>query len=581
MFRRLYVPILLIIVALAAAVGWHGASRLRTAQLDDMKDALRKEARIIHALVADDLRGGRPAEAIRKIRGPGPSPGRRVTLVATDGKVLGDTDADPEAMEPHHKRPEIAEALVSGEGVSVRRSDTVGRELMYYAWRLPGPDGGVLRIAVPVEGLEEHYASLTRGLVLFAAAALLAAAGVCFVLVRRQTAPLVELTRVAERIASGDLSVRSPIRERGEVGALARSLNAMADSLAARVAEERKSRGEIESLLAGMGEGVIATDLQQKILLFNQSAAGLLDFDGAGASGRLLWEVVREESVIRAARETVESGGRRAFQVGPVKNRHLDVSVYPWPAAGPAEGVVIVAHDATESVRYQELRKEFVANVSHELRTPLTLIKGFVETLRDGAMADATRGPEFLATIEKHVDQLTNLVSDLLELSRLESREGLPRVVKVDVASMLRKVVEFMKPAAEKRRQALELSVNGRLPGVAGDPDYLERAVSNLVDNAIKYSPEGGRIRLSAKSDDAHVLIEVADSGIGIPAEDVPRIFERFYRVDKSRSREMGGTGLGLSIVKHVVQVHGGAVDVESAVGKGSTFRVRLPAIAT
>jgi two-component system phosphate regulon sensor histidine kinase PhoR len=544
-----------------------------------MRDALRQEARLIHSLIGEDLRSARAAEANRKIRGLGPAAGRRITLVAADGKVLADSEADVSVMEPHHRRPEIAEALTSGEGVSVRHSDTVGRDLMYYAWRLPDAEGAVLRIAVPVAGLEEQLAPLARGLLLFAGAALAAAAVVCFVLVRRQTAPLVELTRVAERIAAGDLSVRSPIRERGEVGALARSLNAMADSLAARVAEERKSRAEIESLLAGMGEGVIATDLQQKILLFNQSAAGLLDFDGAGASGRLLWEVVREEAVIRAARETLESGGRRAFQVGPVKNRHLDLSVYPWPAAGPAEGVVIVAHDATESVRYQDLRKEFVANVSHELRTPLTMIKGFVETLRDGALADAAKGPEFLATIEKHVDQLTNLVSDLLELSRLESREGLPRVVKVDVAAMLRKVVEFMKPAAEKRRQELELSVNGRLPGVAGDPDYLERAVSNLVDNAIKYSPEGGRIRLSAKSDDAHVVIEVADSGIGIPAEDVPRIFERFYRVDKSRSREMGGTGLGLSIVKHVVQVHGGAVDVESVVGKGSTFRVRLPAI--
>ncbi len=579
MFRRLFIPILLIIVALAGAVGWHGAARMRTAQHDDMKEALRQEARLIHFLIKEDLSAGRAADAGRRIRVLGAVAGRRVTLVATDGKVLADSEADPALMEPHHRRPEIAQALAAGEGVSVRRSDTVGRDLMYYAWRLPGPEGGVLRISVPVAGLEEHYATLTRGLLLFAVAALLAAAGVCFVVVRRQTAPVVGLTRVAERIASGDLSVRSPVREPGEVGALAKSVNAMTDSLAARVAEERKSRAEIEALLAGMDEGVIATDLQQKILLFNKAAAGLLDFDAGGASGRLLWEVVREEAVIRAAREILASGGRRSFQVGPVRNRHLDVSVYPWPAGGPPEGVVIVAHDATESVRYQELRKEFVANVSHELRTPLTMIKGFVETLRDGAMADSIKGPEFLATIEKHVDQLTNLVSDLLELSRLESREGLPRRARVEVGSTLARVVEFMKPAAEKKRQALELSVNGRLPGVAGDPDYLERAISNLVDNAIKYTPEGGRIRVSARQDDSNVVIEVADTGIGIPPVDVPRVFERFYRVDKSRSREMGGTGLGLSIVKHVVQVHGGTVDVESVVGKGTTFRVRLPAI--
>ena len=581
MFRRLYVPILLLIIALAAAVGWHGAVRMRSARLEDMTEALRQEARLIHALVIEDLRGGRAAEAIRKIRGVGPNVDRRITLVAPDGRVLADTDADPAAMELHHRRPEIAGALAGGEGVSVRRSDTIGRELMYYAWRLPEAEGNVLRIAVPVEGLEEHYGALTRGLLLFAGAALLAAAGVCFVLVRRQTAPLADLTRFAERIASGDLSVRSPTREGGEVGALARSLNAMADALAARMAEERQSRAEIEAIFAGMGEGVIATDRQQKILHVNRAASGLLDLEAATAPGKLLWEVVRDETVIRAAREALDSGGRQSFQLGPVRNRHLDLSVYPWPSEGPAEGVVIVAHDATESVRYQDLRKEFVANVSHELRTPLTMIKGFVETLRDGAMADAVKGPEFLATIDKHVDQLTNLVNDLLELSRLESREGLPRVVRVEVGATLARVVEFMKPASEKRRQALELSVNGRLPGVAGDPDYLERAVSNLVDNAIKYTPEGGRIRLSAKSHEDIVVIEVTDTGIGIPPEDVPRVFERFYRVDKSRSREMGGTGLGLSIVKHVVQVHGGTVDVESVVGKGTTFRVRLPAIVS
>jgi two-component system phosphate regulon sensor histidine kinase PhoR len=579
MFRRLYLPVLMVIVALAGAVGAFGAARLRAAQLEDMEEGLRQEARLVHALVSGELRAGRAAEALRKIQGIGARGGRRVTLVAADGRVLADTDADPASMDNHRLRPEIAAAAASGEGISVRQSDTVGRELMYYALRLPEEGAPVLRIAVPVAGLEEHLASLTRGLILFTALALAVAAAVCFVIVRRHTAPLVELTRLAGGIASGDLARRARVDDSGEAGTLARSLNTMAESLTSMVAQARKDREEMGAILAGMGDGVIATDRRQRILLFNQGASRLLDFAPEGASGRLVWEVVREEAVIQAAKEALESGGRRTFQVGPVRNRHLDVSVYPWPSEGPPEGVVIVAHDATESVRYQELRKEFVANVSHELRTPLTMIKGFVETLEDGAVADPVKGPEFLATIGKHVDQLTNLVSDLLELSRLESREGLPRVLRVEVAGVLKKVVEFMKPAAEKRRQALELSLDGVLPGVAGDPDYLERAVGNLVDNAIKYTPEGGRIRISARAEEASVAIEVKDTGIGIPAEDLRRVFERFYRVDKSRSREMGGTGLGLSIVKHVVQVHGGTVDVESAVGKGTTFRVRLPAL--
>ena len=581
MFRRLFVPVLLVIVALAAAVGAVGAARLRDAQLEDMEAGLRQEARLVHTLLAEDLRSGRAGEAMQRLRPIGARGGRRFTLVAADGRVIADTDADPVSMDNHRLRPEIAAAAESGEGVSVRRSDTVGRDLMYYALRLPEEGAPVLRIAVPVAGLEEHIGSLTRGLLLFTALALVAAAAICFVIVRRQTAPLVDLTRLAGAIASGDLSSRARGGGPGEVGTLARSLNTMAESLASMVAQARKDREEMASILAGMGDGVIATDRRQRILLHNQGASRLLDFAPEGASGRLLWEVVREEAVIQAAKEALESGGRRSFQVGPVRHRHLDVSVYPWPSEGAAEGIVIVAHDATESVRYQELRKEFVANVSHELRTPLTMIKGFVETLQDGASADPVKGPEFLATIGKHVDQLTNLVSDLLELSRLESREGLPRVMRVEIGGVLKKVVEFMKPAADKRRQSLEVSVDGVAAGVAGDPDYIERAVGNLVDNAIKYTPEGGRIRVSARSAGEAVVIEVADSGIGIPAEDLGRVFERFYRVDRSRSREMGGTGLGLSIVKHVVQVHGGTVDVESDVGKGTTFRVRLPAILT
>ncbi|HEU4338928.1 MAG TPA: ATP-binding protein [Planctomycetota bacterium] len=410
---------------------------------------------------------------------------------------------------------------------------------------------------------------------------LAAACGLALVLARRTASQLRELARAAQSISSGDFSPRIRHIDRGESGELASAMDEMAARLEAKLDEAGRSREELRALLSGMGEGVIATDRGQKILFYNQAAAALLDFEADTPPGRMLWEVVRDNEVVRAAKGAFESGARRTFQLGPVRNRHLDVSVYPWPSSGRAEGVVIVAHDATESVRYQELRKEFVANVSHELRTPLTMIKGFVETLRDGALADAVKGPEFLGTIEKHVDQLTNLVSDLLELSRLESREGLPRRARVEMAATLTRVVEFMKPAAEKKRQTLELSLNGSLPGVAGDPDYLERAVSNLVDNAIKYTPEGGRIHLSAKSHEDDVVIEVTDTGIGIPPEDVPRVFERFYRVDKSRSREMGGTGLGLSIVKHVVQVHGGTVEVESAVGKGSTFRVRLPAITS
>ncbi|HSZ57063.1 MAG TPA: ATP-binding protein, partial [Tepidisphaeraceae bacterium] len=235
-----------------------------------------------------------------------------------------------------------------------------------------------------------------------------------------------------------------------------------------------------------------------------------------------------------------------------------------------------------QSVRYQELRKEFVANVSHELRTPLTVIKGFTETLRDGAMVDPVNGPKFLLTIDRHVDQLTNLVSDLLELSKLESTPDLPRPVPFDVGGVVRRAVDLLLPAAQRKGQTIQVEIARHAPRVIGNPDYVERAASNLIDNAIKYTPDRGEIRVSVGVErDEFVVIEVADNGIGIPPKDLSRIFERFYRVDRSRSREMGGTGLGLSIVKHVAQVHGGTIDVSSTPGVGSKFRLRIPVLLT
>jgi two-component system phosphate regulon sensor histidine kinase PhoR len=257
--------------------------------------------------------------------------------------------------------------------------------------------------------------------------------------------------------------------------------------------------------------------------------------------------------------------------------RHLEITVRPYPLTGSPTGIVIVAHDTTRSVRYQELRKEFVANVSHELRTPLTVIKGFTETLQDGALRDPEKGMKFLATISKHVDQLTNLVNDLLELSRLEGSPELPRPVSIDVGLLARRVTDLLLPAAQKKNQTLRLETRSNMPRVLGNPDYIDRAIANLVDNAIKYTHEGGTISVTAGQRNEDVFVEVADNGLGIPADDIPRIFERFYRVDRSRSREMGGTGLGLSIVKHVAQVHGGSIDVSSTPGAGSKFRLYFP----
>jgi two-component system, OmpR family, phosphate regulon sensor histidine kinase PhoR len=370
--------------------------------------------------------------------------------------------------------------------------------------------------------------------------------------------------------------------ETGEIATLSTSLNTMAESLSRLVDQTSKDKAELLTILSSMSEGVIATDKVQRILLVNDAAGRLLGFDPNQAVGRHLWQVVRNDQIIRAAGEVVFGSERKLISVGPVSARHLDVTLCTFPTgpapAGSAQGLVIVAHDITQSFQYQELRKEFVANVSHELRTPLTVIKGFVETLQDGAWRDERKAPEYLATIHRHTEQLGNLVSDLLELSKLESA-GLasPRRAPVELGLVIHKAHELLTPAAQRKHQTLTLDVPKTLPTIKGNADYLERAVSNLIDNATKYTPDGGTIHVTARANGQYVVVEVTDNGIGIPPDDVPRIFERFYRVDRSRSREMGGTGLGLSIVKHVAQVHGGHIEVDSTPGKGSTFRLKLP----
>ena len=575
LFRRLFLPSLGLLLAAIAAVGGFAAYRLRASYLEDRRQALRDEAILIESLLA----GIPDAEAGGRLRALAGAIGCRVTVVSADGRVTADTMGDPARMDNHGDRPEIREAGRSGEGMSVRRSDTVGQSMMYLARRTTARDGGnrFVRLAVPLSALDAHLDALTSGVALFAAVAALAAGAFSFVLARRHAAPVLELTRTADALARGMLGKRAQVRETGEIGALAASLNAMADVLARMIGQAGKDRDELRALLAAMKEGVVATDRDQRILTTNAAAADLLDFRVDDPRGRPLWEVVRDEAVLKAAADVLGGGGARAFPIGPVRGRHVEIGVGPVPSAGTPEGLVLVARDTTESVRYQELRKEFVANVSHELRTPLTFIRGFVETLQDGALRDPVKGPEFLATIQKHVIQLTNLVEDLLELSRLESRPGLPSRVRVDLAETARRVADLRAPAAQAKRQTLEVAAPAGAAVVAGDPDYLERAVANLVDNAIKYTPEGGAVRVTARRDGGAVAVEVEDTGIGIPAEDLPRIFERFYRVDKSRSRDMGGTGLGLSIVKHIAQVHGGTVDVQSQPGKGSVFRLSVP----
>jgi two-component system phosphate regulon sensor histidine kinase PhoR len=578
-FRRLFIPYLLLICAATGAVGAFAAIRMRGSYLQTTRLALSNESALVGGMLSEDLAPGRVERIEPRVRELAATLACRITIIDQEGHVLGDSEADPLRMENHHNRPEIMQADVAGEGEIIRHSDTVGTDMLYLARKLAAPDGKAyfVRLSVHLADLDRQLRLLYGALAGVALLAIGLAAAIGFYFVGRHTAPVRDLANFAEALARGDLHRRLLPGGKGEIGVLAHSLNAMADSITTLLNDSEKHRAELLAILIGMSDGVIATDKHQRVVLVNQKAAELLGFSHEGAQGRPLWEVVPNEPILRAAGEVLASGERRMFQVSPSAGRYLEVSACTFPEGPAVAGLVLVAHDTTRSVRYQELRKEFVANVSHELRTPLTVIKGFTETLMDGALADPVVGPKFLDTIRKHVDQLTNLVNDLLELSRLEGSPELPRPVRVDMAAVTRRATDLLQPASQKKSQTLALDASNALPRVLGNPDYLERAVTNLIDNAIKYTPEGGTVQINVAQENGHVLVEVADNGLGIPADDLPRIFERFYRVDRSRSREMGGTGLGLSIVKHVAQVHGGSIDVTSTPGAGSKFRLRIP----
>jgi len=563
----------------AGVIGLFAATRLRQTYLDGTRAGLHNESILVSDLLRPALQAGNTPGVEAEARRLGQLLQCKIAVIDEDGNLIGENDADAATTENRAARPEVVSAAERGDGWDIRDSRALNAKVLFFAHKLQTGDGKAhfVQLAAPLANPDRQIELLYGGLGAAVLAALAAAVLLSFYFARRSAAPLLELTTFASALARGELNRRLLPSDNGEISHLAKALNTMADSLGRLLVQNSKDRAELLAMLASMSEGVIATDTRQRVVVVNHRAGELLAFDAAAAQGKPLWEVVRNEAILKAAGEILAGSEPKAFQVSPDVGAYLEITACTYPSGAAPQGLVLVAHDTTQSMRYQELRKEFVANVSHELRTPLTVIKGFTETLRDGAMTDPLSGPKFLATIERHVDQLTNLVDDLLELSKLEGTPEIPRRASFDIASVVRRAADLLMPAAQRKEQTLTVEIARGLPALLGNADYVDRAVSNLIDNAIKYTPERGEIRVSVVPDENNVVVEVADNGIGIPPHDLSRVFERFYRVDRSRSREMGGTGLGLSIVKHVAQVHGGSIDVISTPGQGSRFRLKLP----
>ena len=508
--------------------------------------------------------------------------GARVTIIGADGTVLAESDRESvRDIENHRGRPEVSRALGGDVGSDVRRSATVGRDLLYVAVPLerPGRPRAALRLALPTHDVDEARALVRRTLGGGAVLAFCVAVVIGLFVSRRVTRPLRGMESAARRMAEGDLAQAVPVAGTDEIAALGVALNRTALALREKIERLGDEQAKVRTILDGMTEGVVALDDRGRLLLLNPSARAMFAVENGVAEGRSFVEVIRQKGLLDLVGEVRASAApaRHELELGPPVNRVVAARGAPLGLGGESAGVLLVLHDVTELRRLERVRSEFVANVSHELRTPLTCIKGYLETLLDGALDDHANARRFLEVAGTHAERLDRLIDDLLELSNIESGRVTLAPMRLDLGDVVAGVAAMFERQTTQNHQALERVVS---PGLAvrADRDRLVQILVNLVDNAVKFTPEGGQIRIEAGAGPAgRVAVRVRDTGVGIPSTDLPRITERFYRVDKTRSREVGGTGLGLAIVKHLVQAHGGELQVESALGHGTTVSFTLP----
>ena len=508
--------------------------------------------------------------------------GARVTVIAVDGRVLDDSAHDPETMENHAGRPEIRQAFAGGEGHAVRHSATLGRDLVYLALRYQpaGREPLVLRLALPLRHIDESLAEFRRRLWAASLVILLAGGAASLLISRSFSARIKRLKTFSQRVASGDFRPLPLQRVGDELTELTRALNETAAHLDQTIHSLTDERNRSSAILRSMVEGVAVIGADERILFSNQAFSQILGLDATACEGRRPVEVIRQSELLAAIQKVLAGGETVQSEVvmGTVRPRSFALTAAPVRADGTT-GAVLVLHDISELRRLERVRRDFVANVSHEFKTPLTAIQGFAETLLAGALDDPENRQRFVEIIRDHARRLARLTDDLLKLSLVEAGKVELEFQPVAAGELIRSCVETTRLRAEQKHQSLQAECPADLPPARGDARRLQEVLQNLLDNAVQYTLPGGRITVQARATEGAVVITVSDTGIGIPQADQARIFERFYRVDVARSREVGGTGLGLSIARHIVEAHGGRIWVESTVGQGSDFHFSLPTV--
>jgi two-component system, OmpR family, phosphate regulon sensor histidine kinase PhoR len=550
--------------------------------VDETRTGLLGEARLARLTSTREIREMRrdaPGAAVAI----GRETGARVTFISLKGEVLGDSNVSPaklKELENHLSRPEVQQALESGQGSSIRYSSTLQTDMLYVAFpfRSERGEGGVLRLALPLSSIQHSRADIQNILALSLAVALFISVILSFILSKVNSQSLLTMAKLTAQIGMGDFGRRVPVTSGDEVGKLSIVINDMAERIEGELKSVAAEKNRLYTILRGMGEGVMVTDATGVITLVNPAFRTLFDLR-EDVEGKPLINITRHPSLHDAFKNAVESKTERVeeFTLPLYEVKTLLTHWVPLLEGENLQGVVAVFHDISDLKRLEKVRRDFVANVSHELRTPVTVIKGYAETLISGALTtDPERAVGFLEKIHRHAERLASLVGDLLILSEIEAGEKPPLLEPVALEGAIGHACALLEEKARNKKINIERSGIEGAPSILADRGKFEQVMVNLLDNALKYTPENGSIFISAKGRDGLVAINITDTGIGIPTKDLPRIFERFYRVDTARSREQGGTGLGLAIVKHIIQQHGGSIAVESTPGKGSTFTVSL-----
>jgi two-component system phosphate regulon sensor histidine kinase PhoR len=580
MFWRMFGSYAALVVSSLGLLGYVAARQMEQNELAEIESRLHVKTLLVREMLRERPRAHDEARLIEQLRSMEMPLPMRITLIAADGRVVAESERDPGELDNHGDRPEVQDAQRLGLGQTIRHSSTLGQDMMYVALRteLRGSEVAVIRVAYSLASVQAHVDELRRLLWLAAAVTAFLALLLAFWMARGFTRPLAELTRGAETIGTGSYGHRVYAAGGGEVARLAQTFNQMSDRLAQQFAQLDEDRQQLRTVLSSMVEGVVALDPGQRILFANERAGQLLGFPVHSALGRHLWEVVRLRPLQELLRDAGRASGflRRELHWDGPAERSVTVHIARLPGP-PPRGIVLVLHDNTELRRLERLRHEFVANVSHELKTPLSIIQACVETLIDG-VDDAAFRTRFLEQINGEAVRLHNLIVDLLQLARIESETETFALEVLDVEKTVRDCIERHRTLAEGKQQQLEASPpagHGRIQAWA-DEEAVQQILDNLVNNGLKYTPAGSSVRVHWQQEGQQVVLEVEDNGPGIAQEDLQRIFERFYRVDKARSRALGGTGLGLSIVKHLAQAMQGSVRAASEPGR-TVFTVTLP----